>query len=149
MASPNSVADGASTGFPLFRSQKEAADTIVETSPLFRDLPRPARSTIDRLGCEMRVHAGAVLARPRVRTREVIVVIEGRAVASEDGRVVARYDAGDTIGELAAVAGWPSSATVTAETPVRLQVYDLREFTSLLYAVPEVGRRMLTKLGAP
>jgi signal-transduction protein with cAMP-binding, CBS, and nucleotidyltransferase domain len=115
-------------------------------APLFRDLARGDRSAITRLGCGLRFEAGATLARPAVRTREVLVLLEGRAVASEDGRVVAAYGPGDLIGEAAAVTGSRTTATVTAETPVRLVVFDLREFGSLLYASPEFERRVLRRI---
>lgn len=131
------------TIFRIFRTQ-ERRHALLE-APLFRDLPRPARSAVLRMGCELHVHTGSVLARPAVRAREVLVVLEGQAVASEDGRPVARFGPGDVIGDMAAVNGAPVTATVTAETRVRLIVFDLREFISLLHAAPEVERRLYTR----
>lgn len=53
---------------------------------------------------------------------------------------------GDFLGEMSLLDGQPRSATVTAETPVRLLVIGQREFYTLLAEVPSVVRKLLVEL---
>lgn len=119
------------------------------TAQVFTGLSRQAQAAIGRFGCELRLDTGAVLTQPCVRTRQVIVMLEGSAVASEDAHMVERFGPGDAIGVRSCLSGAPTTATVTAETPVRVLVFDVRAFMSVLYAAPEIERRLTTPAGRP
>ena len=53
---------------------------------------------------------------------------------------------GDFFGEMSLLDGEPRSATVRAETDVRLLVIQRRNFQSLLREVPELSHRVLETL---
>jgi CRP-like cAMP-binding protein len=63
------------------------------------------------------------------------------------GRPLATLNSGDFLGEIALVTEMPRTATVTAETPVRLFVLTRREFHAVLDQNPNVERKVLRALG--
>jgi CRP/FNR family transcriptional regulator, cyclic AMP receptor protein len=65
---------------------------------------------------------------------------------SRKGRRVATLTGGDFVGEIALVTELPRTATVTAETPVRLFVLTSREFHAVLDRNPKVERKVLRAL---
>ena len=62
---------------------------------------------------------------------------------SQGGRVVATRGAGSYIGEIALLDHRPRTATVTAKTPIRIEVIGQREFAGLLVEVPELSQQLL------
>ncbi len=62
------------------------------------------------------------------------------------GRRVATLSGGDFVGEIALVTELPRTATVTAETPVRLFVLTHRDFHAVLDQNPKVERKVLRAL---
>src|ERR671914_1733331 len=53
---------------------------------------------------------------------DAYLIIEGEALVSVRGRVIAKREAGDVIGEVAAVTARPRTASVTATTSVQALV---------------------------
>ena len=54
--------------------------------------------------------------------RSIFLVVEGRAIAARDGKVVAAIGAGDVVADLAPGTGSVRGATVLAVTPMRVLV---------------------------
>src|SRR4030095_9735125 len=65
---------------------------------------------------------------------------------SRKGGRLATLTGGDFVGEIALVTELPRTATVTAETPVRLFVLTTREFHAVLDRNPKVERKVLRAL---
>ena len=79
--------------------------------------------------------------------QEFFVLVEGKVQVTRKGRRVATLRGGDFVGEIALVTELPRTATVTAETPVRLFVLTRREFHGVLDQNPKVERKVLRALG--
>jgi CRP-like cAMP-binding protein len=75
--------------------------------------------------------------------REAFVIAEGRAKATIRGKGSTRLGPGECFGEMALLHEAPRSATVTAESDMRLFVLGARQFSTLIEDVPAVGRRVL------
>ncbi|MFP4513687.1 MAG: Crp/Fnr family transcriptional regulator [Acidimicrobiales bacterium] len=103
---------------------------------------------ISKATTEHTVDAGTVLVRQGETGREAFIVVEGEATVSVDGKEVAHLGPGDTIGEMSLLDKGLRSATVTADTPMRLLVLDPREFKGLMMAIPAIAVKVATALAA-
>ena len=125
------------------RSSKVA---LLETIPLFRDLSRKQLEQIARLADEIQVPAGTRLATAGERGYELFVIIEGRAtVSTKRGRSL-RLGRGNFFGEMSLLDGGPRSATVDADSDMRLLVVGQREFSQLLTAAPPLALKIMSSL---
>jgi CRP/FNR family cyclic AMP-dependent transcriptional regulator len=103
-------------------------------------------SRIAALTEEVEVPAGRVLIRQGELGREAFVIYEGRAKASIQGKGTAKLNPGECFGEMALLHSAPRSATVTAETDMRLFVLDSRKFSTLIDEFPAIARRVMAAL---
>ena len=78
--------------------------------------------------------------------REAFVIADGRAKATIRGKMSATLGPGECFGEMALLHSAPRSATVTAESDMRLLVLGSRQFSELIESVPLVGRRVMGAL---
>jgi CRP/FNR family transcriptional regulator, cyclic AMP receptor protein len=113
---------------------------------LFSGCSKRDLSRIAGVAEEIEVPAGRVLIRQGSLGREAFVIYEGRAKATIRGKGSAKLGPGECFGEMALLHSAPRSATVTAETDMRLLVLGSREFSTLIEDVPAVGRRVLAAL---
>ena len=128
------------------RRRKDAKTQLLSKVSLFsacnqRDLRRIA-SLVD----EVEVPQGKVLIRQGNPGWECFVITEGRAKATMRGKRSASLGPGSFFGEMSLLDGGPRSATVTAETDMRLLVLSSRDFSALVDDVPQVGRRIMKGL---
>ena len=113
---------------------------------LFSACSKRDLSRIAALAEEIEVPAGRVLIRKGEPGREAFVIYEGWAKATIPGRKSATLGPGECFGEMALLDSAPRSATVTAETDMRLLVLGSRQFWALIEDVPAVGRRVIAAL---
>jgi len=125
------------------RSSKVA---VLEKVPLFRDLSRKQLEQIARLADELDVPAGKRLATAGASGHELFVVVEGRATVSVTRGRTVRLGPGDFFGEMSLLDGKPRSATVDADSPMRLLVVGGREFWQLLTAAPPLALAIMKTL---
>jgi CRP-like cAMP-binding protein len=71
------------------------------------------------------------------------VLIDGEAVVSLHGRVLATVAPGEMVGEMALINRHTRSATVTAKTDCLVALIDQRSFESLLLHVPGFTRQVI------
>jgi MFS family permease len=117
--------------------------------PLFAGIP-PFRvaSTLAR-GTTVEVRAGDPIIRQGEPADRFYVILDGtvevsRSEASgEPARRIRSLGPDDAFGELGLLTGAARSATVTAETPVRLLALDAAVFLELVTAGPELAPRLL------
>jgi CRP-like cAMP-binding protein len=99
------------------------------------------------LGTACAVAAGRDLMKEGAPGRDAFFVLEGTARVTAQGHVVAHLGPGEFVGELALIDAGPRSATVTAESPMRVLAFDAPTFVSLL-GDPWVNRTILRALVA-
>lgn len=120
--------------------------TLLGAIPLFSDLSRKQLEQVARLADEIDVPAGRRLATAGEPGHELFVIIEGRAlVSAKRGRSI-RLGRGDFFGEMSLLDGGPRSATVDAESSMRLLVVGQREFWQLLAAAPSFTLKIMNSL---
>jgi CRP/FNR family cyclic AMP-dependent transcriptional regulator len=112
---------------------------------LMTDNRTPAR--VFELGTACAVAAGRDLTKEGTPGREAFFVLEGTARVTAEGHVVAHIGPGDFVGEFALIDAGPRSATVTAESPMRVLAFDAPAFASLLDD-PQANRTILRVLVA-
>jgi CRP/FNR family transcriptional regulator, cyclic AMP receptor protein len=73
------------------------------------------------------------------------VILEGEAkVVNASNRVVNRLQPGDSFGEISLLDGGPRTATVIAETPMRVATLERKAFLRTLEAEPAVAVKLLS-----
>jgi CRP/FNR family transcriptional regulator, cyclic AMP receptor protein len=125
--------------------------TILQTIPLFRELPDAELEALGMLLIEREFSKGSDIVRVDEPGDTFYVIQEGEVEMSlrdAEGRYVPldRIDAGDFFGELAMLTGEARSATATAVTPVRVWELDRDTFYRFLTAYPTSAIRVLTVL---
>lgn len=150
IAGPLRTSAGAEILVPMRRpGRRRPRDPKVERLSqvqLFSTCSKRELSRIAVLADEIEVPAGRVLMRQGDPGREAFVIADGRAKATIRGKGSATLGPGDCFGEMALLHSAPRSATVTAESDMRLLVLGSRQFSELIESVPVVGRRVLAAL---
>jgi CRP/FNR family cyclic AMP-dependent transcriptional regulator len=121
-------------------------DTKVQAlkgAPLFQGLSRNELVQLARVSEDLEVEPGKVLCKEGEIGREFFVIVDGKVQVTQKGKPVAARSSGDFVGEIALLTEIPRTATVTAETPVRLFVLTRKEFRRLLDENPNVERKVL------
>jgi HEAT repeat protein len=119
--------------------------------PLFERLAPEDLQRLAAVAVERSFAAGEVLVREGDPGDELFVILDGEVAVSRlepDGseRSIRTYQAGDHIGELAALRDRPRAATVTATGPVRTLVIGGEGLTAILLERPEAAMAMLATL---
>ena len=70
----------------------------------------------------------------------------GTVDVTREGKSLAKLGPGDYFGEISLIDGGPRTATVTADTPVTIEVVERRDFDSLLERVPGLPHRIMVGL---
>ena len=123
----------------LRRRRDPKLDRLAEVH-LFAGCTDSDLKRIAALSVEVDIPAGRVLTKAGDPGHECFVVQEGTAVAAVPGREPVRVGPGEVIGELALLERGPRTATVEAQSDMRLIVLDSREFASLMEDVPRVAQ---------
>lgn len=95
---------------------------------------RSELAVIERFGTGTTIDAGDVFVAQGTVGREVILIVSGSAVVSRDGDEIAVVGPGDFVGERALLLGATRNASLIATTDLEVEVYNVREFRSLLAA---------------
>jgi CRP-like cAMP-binding protein len=115
---------------------------------LFSGCTRADLERISALTTEVDVAAGTVLIREGDPGRECFVIENGTAKAELAGGTATTMGPGEVVGELALLDQAPRSATVTAESDMRLLVLSSREFATLIDDHPSVRRNVLAAVAS-
>jgi CRP-like cAMP-binding protein len=120
------------------RTSKDAKLELLGNVPLFSGCTKRDLARIASLADEIDVPEGKILTRQGEPGRECFVIVDGRAKATVRGRRSTSMGAGSCFGEISLLDQGPRSATVKAETDMRLLVLTSRGFWTLLRNVPVV-----------
>jgi CRP-like cAMP-binding protein len=111
--------------------------------PLFAGLDKKHLQQVSSLVTQIDVKEGKDLTREGEHGNEFIIVLEGEAEVKVGGNVVATRGPGDYFGEIALIANRPRTATVTAKTPMKIEVIGRREFQTMLHDNPGIATELL------
>lgn len=128
------------------RRTRDAKLELLGRVPLFSACSKRELARIASLTDQIDVPEGRVLTRQGDPGRECFVIADGRAKATIRGRRSVTMGPGSFFGEMSLLDQGPRSATVTAETDMRLLVLGSRDFSALLVDVPMVARRIMKGL---
>lgn len=90
-------------------------------------------ATVAPLVDDLRVEAGAVLAREGDTCHELVLILEGQATVSVGGVVHGTLGMGDLVGDAALLQGVPHATTVVAASPLRVLVAGPESQRALLH----------------
>jgi CRP-like cAMP-binding protein len=112
---------------------------------LFAGTSRSELALIARQLTRLTVPAGRVLVREGALGDEFMIIVEGRAEVTQDGRSIATIGAGDLVGEMALLhegGRGRRNATVTAGTDMVIYVGSPREFRQIIHVAPSVAEKV-------
>ena len=109
------------------------------SNPLFSALDTSARATLADHMEICAFPAGDAVIRQGDRERILYLVLDGRARVRSGDVDLGPVERGEHFGELSLVDGQPRSATVTAETPLRVARLDLPRYAALAARDPALG----------
>ncbi|HET8575569.1 MAG TPA: cyclic nucleotide-binding domain-containing protein [Methylomirabilota bacterium] len=114
--------------------------------PIFEGCSQRQLRSVARIARVFDVAADTVLARAGEAGDEFFLLIDGtaRVEVSPEKRVL--LHPGEFFGEMSILDGGPRSATVIADTPVRLLAISRRHFSMLLKEVPGLTQTLLVTL---
>ena len=130
-------------------TQQRADDpAVLDGVPFFEDFPAEERRRVLGLSSPTEVAAGAVVIDQGDTALDCFLIVEGSASVYLRGEYVATVGAGSMVGEMALIDHRPRSATVVAETPMRLLAFRTKDFRKLLDEMPKASERILAELQA-
>jgi CRP/FNR family transcriptional regulator, cyclic AMP receptor protein len=124
------------------RAKDTYLDHLAEV-PLFSAATRKDLQRIARASDEVEVKAGRVLVEQGRLGHEFFLILDGKAVVRRDNRKVAELSAGQYFGELSLLDKGPRTATVVADTDMKVLVLGQREFLAVLDDVPGLAYKIL------
>jgi CRP/FNR family transcriptional regulator, cyclic AMP receptor protein len=136
---------------PVIAASTQAIAAALEWTPWSRDLGLPALATLARFLEWREIPNGGAVFRQGDRDRFVCILIEGaieivKENGDEEERLLARFTAGKTFGELALIDGEPRSATSLAAEPSRILVLSEEKLDDLALEHPRLGMGVLRHL---
>jgi CRP/FNR family cyclic AMP-dependent transcriptional regulator len=139
---------GAPRGRSFFGGRISQDDKIdrLEDVGLLAGCSRRQLRAIARISEVIEVPAATVLARSGASGEEFFLILDGSARVEVSPRKRSRLEPGQYFGEMSLLDGGPRSASVIAETPLRLLVIKRRDFTTLLKEAPELTQSLLATL---
>jgi len=126
-------------------TQDDKIDRLEEVRLLAGCSRRQLRA-IARISEVIEVPAATILARAGTSGDEFFLILDGSARVEVSARKRSRLEPGQYFGEMSLLDGGPRSASVMAETPLRLLVIKRRDFTTLLREAPELTQSLLATL---
>ncbi len=122
-------------------------DTLAQV-PLFSACSKRDLQKIAKASDEVSVSEGRVLVEQGTTGREFYVLLDGQATVRRNGRKVDTLGPGSPFGELALLDRGPRTATVIADTPLRVLVLGQREFSGVIDEVPGLAHKILASLAS-
>ena len=129
-----------------FRVKQDDKIARLAEVPLLEGCTRNQLKAVAKIAEVREAAAGTVLTRKDQPGDEFFLIVDGRARVEVSARKRSALGPGAFFGEMSLLDGGPRSATVVAETAVRLLVIHRRDFARLLNDVPELNRSILAVL---
>src|SRR5262245_38269218 len=120
--------------------------TYLQRVNLFESCSTRQLRSIARIADVQEVPAGEILARSGDPGERFFVIVDGSARIEVSPQKQNRIGPGAFFGEMSLLDGEPRSATVIADTAMRLLIISRRDFATLLREVPSLTQQMLVTL---
>lgn len=120
-----------------------AADQLANV-PLFASLSKKDLQRVAKASDEVTIEAGRTLVEQGRTGHEFFLILEGTAVVRRNNRKVTDLGPGQYFGELAILDRGPRSASVIANTEMKVLVLGQREFVGVLDSIPGMAYKILT-----
>jgi CRP-like cAMP-binding protein len=114
--------------------------------PMFAVCTKQELQTVAKLSTERDVPAGKTLAREGEPGREFVIILDGTAEVTRNGKHLAQLGPGDYFGETALLDPGERTATVVAETPMHIAVVSPNDFSEMLDDVPALAHKIMRGL---
>lgn len=134
------------TGLFGSRVSQDSKAARLEEVPLFEGCTRRQLRAVARIADVLEVPAGTVLMKSGDPGDAFFLILDGRVRVEVSPRKRIRMGPGEFFGEMSLLDGGPRTATVAADTDVRVLVIARRDFSLLLTKVPDLGRHLLVVL---
>lgn len=125
------------------KSNSNEAVSLLKEVPLFSELTRKELEAIARAAKEVNHREGNVLAKEGDSGLGFFLIIDGTARVTVRGKPRARMGPGDFFGEISLLDGGPRTATVVAESPMRLLGLTQWVFKRLVEQNPAIATKVL------
>ena len=126
-------------------TRTSAADQLANV-PLFSALSKRDLQRVAKASDEISIAAGRVLVEQGRTGHEFFLILEGEAVVRRNNRKVATLGPGQYFGELAILDRGPRSASVVANTDMRVLVLGQRDLVGVLDSIPGMASKLLTTM---
>jgi len=114
--------------------------------PLFSECSPKELGLVVKNSSERVLKAGTVIMDQGQTGREAYVILEGSATVKRNGKKIGSAKTGAVVGELSLLDNGPRTATVTADTDVRLLVVTERGLKAAIDNIPAISRKLLKAL---
>lgn len=128
--------------------RREERVTWLRRVPLFADLSTAQLEGVAPFVDEVETEAGHVLIGQAEFGQELLIIVDGTAEVTRDGRHLRDVGPGDVIGEISLLDGGPRTATVIAREPTTVLSISKRAFDTVLDRVPGLPHELLRALAA-
>lgn len=132
--------------FDGYRTAREEKIRLLERVPLFEGCAGRQLKAVADISKVVEVPERTVLTRQGEPGEEFFIIVDGTALVTLSMTKRHRLKPGEFFGEMSLLDGGPRSATVKAETDLRVLVINRAHFWELIRAVPELTQRMLIGL---
>ena len=132
--------------FGTFRTTRDEKIRHLERVPLFEDCSLRQLRAVADIASVVEVPERTVLTRAGEPGDEFFIIIDGTALVTLSAQKRHCIQPGEFFGEMSLLDGEPRSATVKAETDLRLLVIDRTHFWRLLREVPGLTEKILVTL---
>jgi CRP/FNR family cyclic AMP-dependent transcriptional regulator len=128
-------------------STQDKIDAIKKI-PLFKGADDSQLQAIAGLADEVQVQPGMALATQGGKGDDLMIILDGSAEVTRDGKHLANLGAGDFFGEISLLDGGPRTATVTASSPMRTLVIRHDDFKSIQQNAPGLSELLVAEVAS-
>jgi len=132
--------------FDGYRTAREEKIRLLERVPIFEGCSTRQLRAVADISKVVEVPERTVLTRQGEPGEEFFIIVDGTALVTLSMTRRHRLKPGEFFGEMSLLDGGPRSATVKAETDLRVLVINRAHFWELIRAVPELTQQMLVGL---
>ena len=131
----------------MARGKNAYLDHLGQVS-LFAALSTKELQKVAKASDEVEVAAGKTLVEEGAIGHEFFLILDGQAAVKRGGRKQVTLGPGQYFGELALLDRKPRSASVIAESDMKLLVIGQREFSGVIDEVPGLSHKLLAAMAA-